>query len=83
MKRRWLQDQLADGSGSPWWEYEVGPLTFIIDTPEDRFQAFLADSTCHKHIGPPRKSREAAHRDCLRFAKKLRGELVCFGRAKL
>lgn len=83
MKRKWEEGVLSDGSGRPWCEYDLGLLTFVIDTPDDSYQAWVLDSSSEQTIGPRRKTQAAAHNDCKRHAKKLRAALVQFDRAKL
>lgn len=83
MKPAWRWDELEDGSGSPWLEYSLPPFEFVLDTHDNKYRAFVFLGCNELPLGPPRKTRQAAHNDLLKWAKRTRALLVVLGRAKL
>lgn len=84
MKPAWRWNTLEEG-GEKWPEFLSRSFTFDIGLHADgRWQGSYLDlSGGEIACGPKRKTIQAAHNDCRRFAAKLRGELVVFGRSKL
>lgn len=84
MKRAWTEQRLSDGSGAPWLEYTLPQFEFVLcDGPDGRYRVEFWLGCESAPCGPPRKTRKAAVNDFHKWLKRLRGDLVTVGRARI